>query len=325
MPLNSPTSLTPLGITIATTIAALLLLAFLLHQLKRLGTTGLALRESLSAGFGLDVVVTAYTVLPFVVAPIYWAFATPPSPTPFSNPPLHWAWHIPAAILGQLLAIYIWCFFHELANRDIIRNAKGQRLINTINKNLSTPQRKGQRPHSSDAAHAPSLTARILGTLRNHFALLWMLLAVPVFNAVRLAEYIVYPVLVLVVRLPRYDQRQWINVSRHKFEGLVGHDLIWCLYCDWMTGVWSLGTEMLRNIESFWCPIRFSNPHKCSTCALDFPDTNTTWTPDTANIQAAAALHAANYPDQNGDNSWLGHPARKPLPPSHVTINGKPQ
>ena len=37
---------------------------------------------------------------------------------------------------------------------------------------------------------------------------------------------------------------------------VIGHALIWCLYCDWMTGVWSLGTEMLRNVESFWYPIR---------------------------------------------------------------------
>ena len=47
-----------------------------------------------------------------------------------------------------------------------------------------------------------------------------------------------------------------------KVEGLVGHDRIWCLYCDWMTGVWSLGTEMLRNVESFWCPLRFSSDAK---------------------------------------------------------------
>ena len=35
-----------------------------------------------------------------------------------------------------------------------------------------------------------------------------------------------------------YKQAEWVNVSRTKFDGLVGHDLIWCLYCDWR---WSDG------------------------------------------------------------------------------------
>ena len=76
---------------------------------------------------------------------------------------------------------------------------------------------------------------------------------------------------------PRLQCSDWISVSRQKFSGLVGHDLIWCLYCDWMTGVWSLGTEMLRNVESLWCPIRFACDKKCANCAIDFPDVNNGW------------------------------------------------
>ena len=39
-----------------------------------------------------------------------------------------------------------------------------------------------------------------------------------------------------------------------------------------LTGVYSLGAEMLRNVESFWCPIRFYDGKKCDNCKLDFPD-----------------------------------------------------
>jgi hypothetical protein len=105
---------------------------------------------------------------------------------------------------------------------------------------------------------------------------------VPIFAAARIGQYLVYPPLTWLVRLPKYNTAEWISVSRHKFEGLVGHDLIWCLYCDWMTGVWSLGTEMLRNVESFWCPIRFRSDKKCENCTLDFPDVDNGWAPKTA-------------------------------------------
>ena len=101
--------------------------------------------------------------------------------------------------------------------------------------------------------------------------------ALPCFILIRVAELCIYPILTLLVGLPRYRHADWVNVSRHKFTGLVGHDLIWCLYCDWMTGVYSLGAEMLRNVESFWCPIRFASGKKCDTCKLDFPDIHGGW------------------------------------------------
>jgi hypothetical protein len=106
-----------------------------------------------------------------------------------------------------------------------------------------------------------------------------------------------------------------VNVSRHKFCGLVGHDLIWCLYCDWMTGVWSLGTEMLRNVESFWCPIRFDSEKKCANCAIDFPDVDGGWVPAGATIADAAATVERMY--GSGQAGWFGHGSRVKL-----TVNG---
>jgi len=105
-------------------------------------------------------------------------------------------------------------------------------------------------------------------------------------------------------------------VSRHKFDGLVGHDLIWCLYCDWMTGVWSLGTEMLRNVESFWCPIRFRSDKKCENCTLDFPDLDNGWAPADGTMADAVKVHAEKYPGPDGVNAWFGHPTR-------LTIEGE--
>ena len=106
-----------------------------------------------------------------------------------------------------------------------------------------------------------------------------------------------------------------MNVSRQKFSGLVGHDLIWCLYCDWMTGVWSLGSEMLRNVESFWCPIRFHSEKKCENCKIDFPDVDTTWIPASGTMQEVTELLDEKL--TGGEHSWHGHPAR-------LTIEGRP-
>jgi hypothetical protein len=109
-----------------------------------------------------------------------------------------------------------------------------------------------------------------------------------------------------------------VNVSRQKFAGLVGHDLIWCLYCDWMTGVYALGAEMLRNVESFWCPIRYASGKKCDNCKLDFPDIHGGWVAPEGTMGdvvttlekmygAAATAHLAR--DQR--HAWFGHPVRR--------------
>jgi hypothetical protein len=299
-------NLEPLVWTLGITTVALLSATALLHTLKRLGPPGLALRERLSAGLGLDLVVAYFTVLPLVAAPLVWSLLRPATPEQVAPASL-WA-HALSALAGQLLALYTWCGWHELANR---RHTRTFRLVDAINQNLARRRLMGGSASGARVTTPPGFLAMQAGRLRNHFALLWMLLAVPVFNIVRLAEYVVYPVLVVTTGLPRYDARQWVNVSRHKLDGLVGHDLVWCLYCDWMTGVWSLGTEMLRNIESFWCPIRFHNADKCRTCAQDFPDVDGAWSSEHASAQDAARLHAAKYPAPDGDNSWLGHPARR--------------
>jgi hypothetical protein len=97
-------------------------------------------------------------------------------------------------------------------------------------------------------------------------------------------------------------------VSRQKFGGLVGHDLIWCLYCDWMTGVYSLGAEMLRNVESFWCPIRFYDGKKCENCKVDFPDLDGGWVRADGSMSEVAGVLEEKY--GSGRREWFGHPAR---------------
>lgn len=192
-----------------------------------------------------------------------------------------------AAVIGQYAALIIWSLLHELLNPQI---RKHPRIISVLN--------------------------RRVGAFRNLAAVYWTTWVVPLFWFIRLAEVFIYPGLILLVDFPRYKHRDWVNVSRHKFEGLVGHDLIWCLYCDWMTGVWSLGGEMLRNVESFWCPIRFYEGKKCDNCAVDFPDINGGWVPATATMADVTAKLEQMYPQEQTPNGWFGHPVR-------LTVKGK--
>jgi hypothetical protein len=262
--------------------------AGVIHFLRLLGGAGERVREWLARAPALDAAVAWLTLGPPAAA---WAFAA-------MNGRDGWTilLCIAAAVAGQIVALYIWCFLHELCNPAAKR---GPRLVDAIGKNL-----------------AKSGSPGLVGRLRNHLALLWMLWAVPLFSVVRFAEYWVYPVLVWLTRLPRYRSGDWVNISRHKVSGLVGHDLIWCLYCDWMTGVWSLGTEMLRNIESFWCPIRFASPEKCSNCTMDFPDIDGGWIGADQAAADAANLIESRYPAPDGSNAWLGHTVR-------LTVKGK--
>ncbi len=109
-------------------------------------------------------------------------------------------------------------------------------------------------------------------------------------------------------KTPTYKQSEWVNLSRHKYDGLVGYDLLWCWYCDWMTGLWSLGSEMLRNIESFWCPIRFRSDAKNRNASIDFPDVKE-WAPADGSLEDAVRLIEKHY-DGKRKNSWWGHPDR---------------
>jgi hypothetical protein len=247
---------------------ALLVGAGVLHLLPRLGPPGKKLSEALCRGFGLDLMITYFTVLPMIVGPIL----------------LGWLGLL-AAIAGQVVGLLIWTRLHELANPAA---RKGPRIVHTLN--------------------------RSVGRWRNHTAVWITALAVPDFWIIRVAEWVVYPPLTWIVKLPPYKSAEWVNVSRQKFDGLVGHDLIWCLYCDWMTGIWSLGSEMLRNVESFWCPIRFYSDKKCANCAIDFPDINNGWTPADGNM--ADVVKLIEDKQAGGDHSWFGHPTR-------LTVHGR--
>jgi hypothetical protein len=191
------------------------------------------------------------------------------------------------AVAGQVAGMLLWQTAHEVANRKYV---KGPRIVKVLN--------------------------RIVGPWRNYTAVWITAIVTPVFWLVRLAQVALYPFLVKLVGFPAYNEGEWVNVSRQKFCGLVGHDLIWCLYCDWMTGVWSLGTEMLRNVESFWCPIRFDSAKKCANCAIDFPDVDHGWVP--AGATMAEVAETVQRMHAGPSHAWFGHPSRVRL-----TVNGE--
>jgi hypothetical protein len=237
---------------------ALLAGAMVLHLLPRLGSPGRQASAALCRAPGLDIVVTYFTVAPLFVGPMIGG----------------WRGFV-GAVVGQVAAVLIWTWLHELAHRDEMR---GPRIVKVVN--------------------------RLVGRWRNHAAMWATAVVTPAFWLVRVAEVAVYPVLTKLVGLPRYRSADWVSVSRQKFTGLVGHDRIWCLYCDWMTGVWSLGSEMLRNVESFWCPIRFDSTKKCENCRIDFPDVARGWIPADGNMAQVADTLEEMY--GGGERSWFG-------------------
>jgi len=189
-------------------------------------------------------------------------------------------------LIGQIVVFYIWVVAHEAMNRQAVR---GPRIVRTLN--------------------------RIVGRGRNHAALWVSVIGLPALWAIRVTEIVGYYPLVWLLGFPRYRQGDWVNVSRYKFDGLVGHDLIWCLYCDWMTGIWSLGSEILRNVESFWCPIRFDDSKKCENCRWDFPDIDGGWVAADGTMHDVEKTLMQRYAD--GQRSWFGHP-------SLITGKGRP-
>lgn len=200
--------------------------------------------------------------------------------------PIRWHWMgLLGAWVGQYVALLAWCGAHEMAHR------RGARMFRVHN--------------------------RLVGFGRNMTALFVTSWVAPLFWLVRMAELFAYPFLIWLTRFPRYNHKEWVNVTRHKFDGLVGHDRIWCLYCDWMTGIWSLGSEMLRNVESFWCPVRFGDPTKCENCKIDFPDVAGPWVPANATVDDIVKVLQEKYiDDQPAANAWFGHPVR-------LTVKGK--
>jgi hypothetical protein len=239
-----------------------------LSLLPRLGRAGRGIIDHLSRAYWLDLVVALLTWVPWLVAGILGGWAA-----------------VAGAVLGQVLALFIWGWLHEWVYREA---ARGPRIVKTLN--------------------------RLVGRWQNHAAIWITMIALPGFWFIRLLEIFIYPALVWLLKFPRYRQGDWVNVSRQKFSGLVGHDLIWCLYCDWMTGVYALGAEMLRNVESFWCPIRFYDGKKCANCRTDFPDLDGGWVDAAGTMAQVAQTLETHYAE--GDRSWFGHPAR-------LTVKGK--
>jgi len=192
---------------------------------------------------------------------------------------------VAGAIVGEAAALIVWTAWHELLYREAV---KGPRIVKFIN--------------------------RTVGTWQNHLALWVTMIALPGFWLIRFHEMFVYWPLVVLLGFPKYRQADWINFSRQKFEGLVGHDLIWCLYCDWMTGVYCLGAEMLRNVESFWCPIKFYEGKKCANCAIDFPDINQGWIEPGKSMADVVAKMEEMYTTE--PRAHFMHPVR-------LTVRGK--
>lgn len=256
-------------ITGSATAASLLALAAFLSVLGRLGGVGRALGGACSRTPGLDVIVSAFTWVPWVAAAVAGGWPA-----------------LAGALCGQVAALFAWVAGHEMAHRQAVR---GPRIVKFIN--------------------------RIVGRWRNHAALWVTMIGLPGFLFIRFLEVVCYPMLVLLLDFPKYRQADWVSVSRQKFQGLVGHDLLWCLYCDWMTGVYSLGAEMLRNVESFWCPIRFRDAKKCDNCKLDFPDVAHGWVPATATMSDVEQTLETHYGD--GRRAWFGSPTR-------ITVKGEP-
>ncbi|MGL5074385.1 MAG: hypothetical protein ACRDBG_00900 [Waterburya sp.] len=239
------------------------ILLLFLHLMPRLGGFGEDMTAILTQAPGLDVIVSLFLWVPWVIGGIVDG----------------WLGLI-AAIAAQFLVMQSWIFVHELSHR---KTASGSRIHGFLNQKF--------------------------GWWRNNVALWATALAVPVFFVIRFAEVFVYPILVWVLDFPNYKHHEWVNVSRQKFQGLIGKDLIWCLYCDWMTGVYSLGAEMLRNVESFWCPIRFYDGKKCDNCKLDFPDIENGWIAADGTMDDVEELLKEKYGEEQ--RSWFNHPDRQ--------------
>lgn len=291
------------------TVAFCLALACLLHALPKIGLS--SLRDLCCQAPLLDIIVFLLCHAGMVAGLVLgwkqgetWMIAWHTTPPNWSESISSLTGAIIGLVvgsIGHLVALWAWCRVHELVH---IRVMKRPRIKGSLAKILSRDGKGG-------------FAAR----WRNYFGVWWTLWAVPIFTLIRIGELTIYPIVSRFVRLPRYKESDWVRVSRQKFDGLVGADRIWCLYCDWMTGVWSLGSEMLRNIESFWCPIRFADGNKCSNCTTDFPDLDVDWIAANGRIEDVAALIEKKYPGPDASNSHSTHPSRGQV--VKMTIKGK--
>jgi len=269
--------------TYLTLVVFLSLIVAGLHALPRLGPGGQRFVDALTRAPGLDAVIFLLTI-----APLWFAVAVGLKGHGVGLGGA-FAW-LALGATAQVTVLACWCRVHEYAHREALRGR--ERIVTHLN--------------------------RAVGPWRNVLSVYWTALAVPLFFFVRVTELLVYPPLTWSIGLPKYKDSEWVSISRHKVEGLVGGDRVWCLYCDWMTGVWSLGSEMLRNIESFWCPIRFGDQAKCENCTVDFPDVDHGWAPFEGGLDAAAKVTADKYPGPHGVNGHFLHESRTPL-----TVDGE--
>src|SRR4051812_34830941 len=92
------------------------LIAALLTSLPRMGAMGRELSEAFTKAPLLDLWVASLTWVPWVVACVG----------------IGWT-GIFAAILGQMIAMGIWCFVHEMMHRDARR---GPRIVKFLNRTV---------------------------------------------------------------------------------------------------------------------------------------------------------------------------------------------
>src|SRR5688500_8053579 len=148
------------------TAASLLALAAALSLVGKLGRAGRSVIDRAARAPLLDVIVASFTCLPWLVALILGGWIG-----------------FAGALVGQFLALYAWCFAHELAHREA---ARGPRIVKFLN--------------------------RTVGRWRNHLALLVTLIALPGFWFIRVVQIVAYWPLVALLGFPRYRQSEWVNV-----------------------------------------------------------------------------------------------------------------
>ncbi len=117
---------------------------------------------------------------------------------------------------------------------------------------------------------------RRFGKFKNRFCLWLTVPSIPLFLYNRFG-FLGFFIFEKMLGFSHFKTSDYITVSRQKIQNLVGADLVWCLYCDWMTGGWTLTSEILNEVESFWCPLQFDDRTKCEKCANYFSTGH--WTP----------------------------------------------
>lgn len=244
--------------------------------LAYLSLSALTLHLLLAASSKLGEAFTKTPLLDFWIAVFIWL---PPLASLFLR---SWRYAL-GVILAQIVFLLLYSSIHSSYYRLFKKQCPG-RLMKTLGASIGRP--------------------------RVFLGFLSTLLAIPVFLVIRAGQVFAYPLMIYFLRFPRYRHSDWIQLSRHKFDGLIGMDLLWCLYCEWAAGVYALGGEMVRNNESFWCPIRFYDSKHCENCQIDFPDLKE-WIPQDKKMEDVENLLKSKYTKERKIFSWYKHPSRK--------------